>query len=115
MTTPHDPFEAGQREALRSTDALLDRLGARTPTPGDLDDPVVAALALMAAEIDLDAVAVDATRVAAERAFPDVTPGIGRTLSAPAAPAPGGAGSGLVIDLRDYPGYSHAREALRRR
>jgi hypothetical protein len=69
MTT-QDPFEAGQHEALRSTDELLDRIGARTPTPEDLDDPVAAALALMAAEIDLDAVPVESTRAALEQALP---------------------------------------------
>ena len=67
MSYGSDPYEAGQREALRATDALLDRIGSRVPTPEDLDDPLVAALALMAAEIDLDAVPVEVTRAAVER------------------------------------------------
>lgn len=67
-----DPFEAGQREALRSTDALLDRIGARAPAPEDLDDRVVAALALMAAQIDLDAVPVESTKAALERILPEL-------------------------------------------
>ncbi len=49
-------------ELLQETDALLDRLGARTPTPDDLDDPIAAALAVFAAGIDLDPVPVARTR-----------------------------------------------------
>jgi hypothetical protein len=69
-----DPFEARQREALAASDALLDRIGARAPTPEDLDDPIVAALALIAAEIDLDAVPVESTkaRAALERVLPQL-------------------------------------------
>ena len=73
--TMQDPFESAQREALRQTDALLDRIAARAPLPDDLDDPVVASLALMAAQIDVDAVPVESTRAAVERALPDLWTG----------------------------------------
>jgi hypothetical protein len=92
-----DPFEAGQREAIRSTDELLDRIGARAPTPEDLDDPLVAALALMAAEIDLDAVPVESTRGALDRALPGFRLGLGRAPGAPAAAEEAAA----VLDLRN--------------
>jgi len=184
VTAPYDPFEAGQRESLRSTDALLDRIGTRAPTPDDLDDPVLAALALMAAEIDLDPVPVDATRAAIQRRVPGLISGPGRRPTGPRPAAtvddaprvgndPYGVGraddpwrvadgyradgdradghdadgdradgdhadgdhadgrdpdgtladgaarddtaAGLEIDLRDRPGYAHARDALRRR
>jgi hypothetical protein len=70
--TMQDPFESGQREALQETDALLDRMGARAPFPEDLDDPVVASLALMAAQVDVDAVPIERTRAAVEQAMPEV-------------------------------------------
>ena len=93
MTRPQDPYDAGDIEQLAAVDALFDRLGARAPSPDDLDDPVVAALALMAAEIDLDAVPVDATRGALASARPDV--------DLPPVPfATQDEHTGLVIDLR---------------
>jgi hypothetical protein len=100
MSYGPDPYEAGQREALRATDALLDRIGSRVPTPEDLDDPLVAALALMAAEIDLDAVPVEVTRAAVEGDLAALQ------LAAP-QPQSGNADAvvdertGLVLDLRD--------------
>jgi hypothetical protein len=99
-----DPFEAGQREALGWTDALLDRIGARSPTPEDLDDRVVAALALLAAEIDLDAVPVESTRAALERALPELlTHSSAAGSSGPQGTPEAGSDDGqhLVLDLRD--------------
>jgi len=95
MTPSGDPFDARPTAELLETDALLDRVGARTPTPDDLDDPLVAALALMAAEIDLDAVPEEETRAALARAVPelDVAPTPHPTL-------PHDERNGLVIDLR---------------
>jgi hypothetical protein len=95
MTPSEDPFDARPTAELLATDALLDRVGARAPTPDDLDDPVIAALALMAAEIDLGPVPVEETRAGLARAVPE--------LAAPPAPdAPGqDQSTGLVIDLRD--------------
>lgn len=108
-----DPFEAGQRDALRATDALLDRVGSRTPTPEDLDDPLVAALALMAAEIDLDAVPVELTRAAVERDLAEVD-----VAPAPRPIAPADAvvddRTGLVLDLRDVPASQRDLEAHER-
>jgi hypothetical protein len=103
MSYGSDPYEAGQREALRATDALLDRIGSRVPTPEDLDDPLVAALALMAAEIDLDAVPVDVTRAVVERDLADLR------LAGPQPPSSNPDAvvderTGLVLDLRDAPG-----------
>ncbi len=72
MRSSDDPFDARPTPEVLATDALLDRVGARAPTPDDLDDPLVAALALMAAEIDLDAVPVETTRAALARAVPDL-------------------------------------------
>ena len=92
--TADDPYDADQQDALRSTDELLDRIGARTPTPEDLSDPVVAALALVAAEIDLDAVPVESSRGALEQAFPDLLLGVCR---APASVDR----SGRVLDVRN--------------
>ena len=89
--TPQEPFDARDIEEIAGVDALFDRLGARAPSPDDLDDPVVAALALMAAEIDLDAVPVDTTRAALASARPDVDlPG----------PYAHDERTGMVIDLR---------------
>jgi hypothetical protein len=51
-------------EALRRTDELLDRLGRREPGPRDLDDPVAAALAVLAGDVDLSPVPVLDTRQA---------------------------------------------------
>ena len=48
-------------EALRGTDELLDRLARREPGPRDLDDPVVAALAVLAGDVDLAPVPVRLT------------------------------------------------------
>jgi hypothetical protein len=48
--------------ALEETDRLLDRLARRGPQPRDLDDPLAAALALMASEADVDMVPADRTR-----------------------------------------------------
>src|SRR4051812_28709291 len=114
MSYGSDPYEAGQREALRATDALLDRIGSRLPTPEDLDDPLVAALALMAAEIDLDGVPVEATRAAVERDLP-----VAGSQAPPARPdAVVDERTGLVLDLRDVPasaGDPDAAAALRRR
>jgi hypothetical protein len=102
MSYGSDPYEAGQREALRATDALLDRIGSRVPTPEDLDDPLAAALALMAAEIDVDAVPVEVTRAAVERDLADLH------LAGPAVQSENPDAvvderTGLVIDLRDVP------------
>jgi hypothetical protein len=103
-----DPFDAGQREMLHATDALLDRIGSRAPTPEDLDDPLVAALALMAAEIDLDPVPAELTRAAFEPGLTDLRlPG--RVPEAgPAGPADSVVDeqTGLVLDLRGVPAGS---------
>jgi hypothetical protein len=96
MTPTDDPFDARPTSELLATDALLDRLGARAPTPDDLDDPLMAALALMAAEIDLDAVPVERTRAALTRALPDLAP-VAPETEAP----PHDEQTGLVLDLRD--------------
>jgi hypothetical protein len=48
--------------ALADTDLLLDRLGERAPFTDDLDDPILAALAVLAADVDLDEVAAQRTR-----------------------------------------------------
>ena len=98
MSPSDDPFDARPAAELLATDALLDRVGSRAPTPDDLDDPLVAALALMAAEIDLDTPHVEDTRAALVRAVPD--------LPVPASPSTSGPfphdeSTGLVIDLRD--------------
>ena len=53
------PVEA---DVLAETDALLDRLSARRPTPEDLDDPAVGVLAVLAAEVDMFPVPPDALR-----------------------------------------------------
>jgi hypothetical protein len=98
MNASDDPFDPRPADELLATDALLDRLGARAPTPDDLDDPLIAALALMAAEVDRDAPPLEDTRAALERAVPELD----------GAPAPS-ASEGLphdessppVIDLRD--------------
>jgi hypothetical protein len=99
-----DPLEAGQREALRSTDALLDRIGARAPAPEDLDDRVVAALALMAAQIDLDAVPVESTKAALERILPELRTHSSATRWS-SQPGTSAVGSNddehLVLSLRD--------------
>jgi hypothetical protein len=105
MSYGSDPYESGQREALQATDALLDRIGSRVPTPEDLDDPLVAALALMAAEIDLDAVPVDVTRAVVERDLADVR------LAGPQPPSGNPDAvvderTGLVLDLRDVRGFA---------
>jgi hypothetical protein len=96
VTPPQDPYDARDIEQLAAVDALFDRLGARAPSPDDLDDPVVAALALMAAEIDLDAVPVDTTRGALASARPDVD-------LPPALFGVHDEHTGLVIDLRAAP------------
>jgi hypothetical protein len=95
MTPSDDPFDARPTADLLATDALLDRVGARVPTPDDLDDPLIAALALMAAEIDLDTPPLEETRAALAHADPDLVVG-------PAAPAgrPHDEATGFVIDLR---------------
>jgi hypothetical protein len=98
VSSPREPYDSRDIEELAATDALLDRIGARDPSPGDLDDPVVAALALMAAEIDLDAVPVEVTRAALAAARPDL-------LTPPATP-PHPDEPGLVLDLRDGAGQN---------
>ncbi|MFN8079553.1 MAG: hypothetical protein U0Q19_08300 [Kineosporiaceae bacterium] len=50
---------------LIQTDELLDRIGRRQPTAGDLDDPVLASLAVLAADVDLNPAPVERTRRAA--------------------------------------------------
>jgi hypothetical protein len=40
--------------ALQATDALLDRVAARSATPQDLQDPLIAMLASLAHEVDAD-------------------------------------------------------------
>jgi hypothetical protein len=97
MTPTDDPFDTRPTADQLATDALLDRLGARAPTPDDLDDPLVAALALMAAEIDLDAVPAENTRTALARALPEAAP---TAHQAPDVP-PHDEQTGLVLDLRD--------------
>jgi hypothetical protein len=108
MSPSDDPFDARPTSELLATDALLDRVGARAPTPDDLDDPLVAALALMAAEIDLDPAPVEDTRAALARVLPDPAP---TAKDAPLA----GERSGVVIDLRDVdPLQPAGRDELRR-
>ena len=94
MKPSEDPFDARPTAELLATDALLDRIGARAPTPDDLDDPLVAALALMAAEIDLEAVPVERTRAAVSDVLPE---GGDAAVRAPRSDGP----AGVVIDLRD--------------
>jgi hypothetical protein len=116
MSYGPDPFDAGQREALAASDALLDRIGSRAPTPEDLDDPVVASLALIAAEIDLDPVPLDVTRAAVD------SERTGLPLAGPGRQdGPDGAvvdeRTGLVLDLRDLArsdGELQARDSPRR-
>ena len=50
------PRRPGTRDfvALQATDALLDRLGGRGPTPADLADPVTALLAGLARDVDIE-------------------------------------------------------------
>ena len=96
MSPSDDPFEPRPTPEMLATDGLLDRVGARAPTPDDLDDPLIAALALMAGEIDLDTPSAEDTRAALARAVPDL----------PVSPAasdglPRDESTGLVIDLRD--------------
>jgi len=95
MTPSDDPFDTRPPAELLATDALLDRIGARAPTPDDLDDPLIAALALMAAEIDLDAVPLEKTQAGLARAVPEVAPPAGTPARA------NGESTGQVIDLRD--------------
>jgi hypothetical protein len=108
MSPGKEPIDTHGIEELAATDALLDRVGARLPSAADLDDPLVAALALMAAEIDLDAVPLDETRSALAAAAPDVG-------MRPGAPQTHDEGTGLVIDLRGAggvpdPGPAQVRE-----
>jgi hypothetical protein len=66
MTGYHDLDLSGSPdlEAVRRTDELLDRLGRREPGPCDLDDPVPAALAVLAGDVDLSPIPVTDTRQA---------------------------------------------------
>jgi hypothetical protein len=113
MTPSDDPFDPHPTAELLATDALLDRVAARAPTSDDLDDPLIAALALMAAEIDLGAVPVEETRARLARAVPE--------LAAPPPPdAPADhEPTGTVIDLRDSaavrrtPGRDEVRRSAR--
>ncbi|MBK7621130.1 MAG: hypothetical protein IPJ14_00330 [Kineosporiaceae bacterium] len=50
---------------LIQTDELLDRIGRRMPVARDLDDPVLASLAVLAADVDLAPVSLERTRRAA--------------------------------------------------
>ncbi len=100
MSPAKEPFDMHDIEELAATDALLDRVGARSPSAADLDDPLVAALALMAAEIDLDAVPDDDTRTALAASAPDLDMSLGpveATQAPDELPGP-------VIDLRDAGG-----------
>ena len=55
---------------LIETDELLDRIGRRAHAASDLGDPVLASLAVLAADVDLDPAPVERTRRAAlERAL----------------------------------------------
>jgi hypothetical protein len=47
---------------LRASDELLGRLGRRAPEPGDLDDPLIGALAVLACDVDLFPVPVSVSR-----------------------------------------------------
>jgi len=49
-------------DELRSSDELFDRLGRRAPGPSDLDDPLIATLAVLAGDVDLLPVPVSASR-----------------------------------------------------
>ena len=63
--SPHDEREYGggpDVDELLRTDELLDRLARRAPDARDLDDPVVAALAVLAGDVDLAPVSVLTTR-----------------------------------------------------
>lgn len=60
--SPDGTDETPDIAMLQATDALLDRLGRREPTPDDLDDPLIASLALLGAEVDLDVAPVARTR-----------------------------------------------------
>jgi hypothetical protein len=94
MTPPREPYDSRDIDELAATDALLDRLGARAPSADDLDDPLIAALALLAAEVDLDAVPLDVTRAALESA--------GTDLDVPPAPIAGhDRHTGLVLGPRN--------------
>jgi len=102
MSPGKEPFDTHDIEELAATDALLDRVGARSPSAGDLDDPLVAALALMAAEIDLDAVPVADTRAALAASAPD---------AGMAHEDPHDDRTRLVIDLRGSGGVHEAGPA----
>jgi len=52
---------------LAETDELLDRIGRRSPNLRDLDDPVLASLAVLAADVDLDEAPLQRTRGALTR------------------------------------------------
>lgn len=57
------PFSAVPDVALLvETDELLDRLAARAPRGVDLDDPVLASLAVLAGDVDLDPAPFEPTR-----------------------------------------------------
>jgi hypothetical protein len=53
-TNPPDGLEPADLSELTATDALLDRLGARSPSEEDLLDPMTAALAGLLAEVDAE-------------------------------------------------------------
>jgi hypothetical protein len=74
-------------EALRRTDELLDRLGRREPVARDLDDPVAAALAVLAGDVDLDLVPAMQTRAAMTEAGLWPLPGPGERAGAQGQPA----------------------------
>jgi hypothetical protein len=63
---------------LRACDVFLDRLGRRELDAGDLDDPLAASLALLAGDVDLRPVPVEATRRALREAGLWPLPGVGR-------------------------------------
>jgi hypothetical protein len=66
VVSVRDVDAAGRADAgdLRRSEELLDRLGRRAPGPGDLDDPLVAALARWAGDVDLCPVPVSVSRQA---------------------------------------------------
>jgi hypothetical protein len=109
MRPSDDPFDARPTGELLATDALLDRVGARAPTPDDLDDPLIAALALMAAEIDLDTPPLQDTRTAIAGAVPELHQAPHSASEGP----PHDEATGLVIDLRDS-ARAHERGQVRR-
>ena len=104
MTGRNDRSHAGERaDDVVACDALLDRLGRREPGHTDLDDVVAASLALLAGDVDLRPVPVEATLEALAGVgawpLPDRWTGPVRDGVLPASPQPG-AGDPTIVAPR---------------